>query len=157
MFPSGRDAGDRSTVQSSPLVMEKSVTPSVQQDVSSNEKKGCNAKVLESSDSPAESIVSTQQSSQQIVGTRLQKWGAVLLKFARFTGPGTLISVAYVDPDNFQTALDAGAQFQYKLLFITLLGVIMAVFLQVVPASRADGQVLTESRHWQPNLDVSRG
>ncbi|KAH8766918.1 natural resistance-associated macrophage protein-domain-containing protein [Hyaloscypha sp. PMI_1271] len=60
------------------------------------------------------------------VAVEKSRWGAVLLKFARFTGPGTLISVAYVDPDNFQTALDAGAQFQYKLLFIILLGVLMA-------------------------------
>ncbi|RFU26152.1 hypothetical protein B7463_g10190, partial [Scytalidium lignicola] len=28
----------------------------------------------------------------------------VLIKFAKFTGPGAIISVAYVDPDNFQTA-----------------------------------------------------
>jgi hypothetical protein len=156
MSPSETDVGDHAAVQ--PVAVEKSVSPSVQQDVSSNEKKVYNVEVLERSDSPAESIISTdQQHSRQIVGTRLQRCGAVLLKFARFTGPGTLISVAYVDPDNFQTALDAGAQFQYKLLFITLLGVLMAVFLQVTPVTRAHGQVLMESRHWQPSLDVSRG
>lgn len=61
----------------------------------------------------------------------MQQNGAVLIKLAKFTGPGTLISVAYVDPDNFQTALDAGAQFKYKLLCIVLLGVFMAIYLQV--------------------------
>ncbi|KAF8860312.1 natural resistance-associated macrophage protein [Acephala macrosclerotiorum] len=60
--------------------------------------------------------------------------GSVLLRFLHFTGPGTLISVAYVDPDNFQTALDAGAQFQYKLLCIMLLGVFMAIYLQALAA-----------------------
>ncbi|PMD57972.1 natural resistance-associated macrophage protein [Hyaloscypha bicolor E] len=127
MFPPGTDTSGHVVVQSLPVAVEKSVSPSVQQDVSSDEKKAYNVEVLESPDSPAESIISIHQPySQQIVGTRLQRWGAVLLKFARFTGPGTLISVAYVDPDNFQTALDAGAQFQYKLLFIILLGVLMA-------------------------------
>ncbi len=65
----------------------------------------------------------------------MQHSGAVLLKLAKFTGPGTLISVAYVDPDNFQTALDAGAQFKYKLLCIVLLGVFMAIYLQVCLAT----------------------
>jgi metal iron transporter len=144
MFPPGTDTGGHAAVQSLPVAVDKSVSPSVQQDVSSDVKKAYNVEVLESPDSPAQSIISThQQYSQQIVGTRLQIWGAVLLKFARFTGPGTLISVAYVDPDNFQTALDAGAQFQYKLLFIILLGVLMAVFLQVTPVTRMDGLVLT--------------
>jgi metal iron transporter len=133
MFTLGTDAGEQAVVQSSPEVIENPVSATVQElDVSSDEKKGSNVEVLETSDSVAESVVSTQRrSAQQIVGARLQKWGAVLLKFARFTGPGALISVAYVDPDNFQTALDAGAQFQFKLLFITLLGVLMAIFLQV--------------------------
>lgn len=135
-FASSTDAGAHTDVQfSSALstIVEKSVNTSVQElDVSSDEKKGSNVEVIETSDSPAESITATAKpSARQIVVTRLHKWGAVLLKFAKFTGPGTLISVAYVDPDNFQTALDAGAQFQYKLLCIILLGVLMAVYLQV--------------------------
>ncbi|CZR69083.1 related to manganese transport protein [Phialocephala subalpina] len=64
----------------------------------------------------------------------LKQIRSILLRFLHFTGPGTLISVAYVDPDNFQTALDAGAQFQYKLLCIMLLGVFMAIYLQALAA-----------------------
>lgn len=45
-------------------------------------------------------------------------------------GPGTIISVAYIDPDNFQTAVSSGAQFKYKLLFMVLVSNIIAVFLQ---------------------------
>src|SRR5579871_4236455 len=45
---------------------------------------------------------------------------AVLLKFARFTGPGSIISVAYIDPDNFQTAITSGALLEYKLLCMIL-------------------------------------
>ncbi len=132
MFTSGTDGADF-VVQRSPEVVEKSTSPSFQElDISSDEKKTSNVEVFETSDSPAGSIIHPpQRTAQQILDTRLRKWGAVLLKFARFTGPGALISVAYVDPDNFQTALDAGAQFQFKLLFITLVGVFMAIFLQV--------------------------
>ena len=56
---------------------------------------------------------------------------AVFVKFCRFTGPGTIISVAYVDPDNFQTALSSGAQFKFRLLFMVLVANIIAVYLQV--------------------------
>src|ERR1700761_3700318 len=45
----------------------------------------------------------------------------VLFKFGTFAGPGAIISVAYIDPDNYQTAISAGAEFKYKLLFMILL------------------------------------
>lgn len=153
MFASGTDAVEHPAVESSPEVVEKSVSHKVQEpDVLCDEKKGSNVEVLETSASVAESVISNNhRSAQQVVGARLHKWGAVVVKFARFTGPGALISVAYVDPDNFQTALDAGAQFQYKLLFITLLGVFMAIFLQVLLFTVSDDQVLNERRHWQPS------
>lgn len=57
--------------------------------------------------------------------------GAVLVKFGKFTGPGTIISVAYVDPDNFQTAISSGAEFEYKLLFMILISNLIAIYLQV--------------------------
>lgn len=57
--------------------------------------------------------------------------GAVIWKFGRFMGPGTIISVAYIDPDNFQTAVTSGAQFKYKLLFMVLVSNVIAIFLQV--------------------------
>jgi metal iron transporter len=157
MFASHTDASDQGAIHTSPVVVEKSVGPNVHQDVSIDVKKVSNVKVLETVDSPMESIISThEQYAQQTVGTRLQKWRAVLVKFARFTGPGTLISVAYVDPDNFQTALDAGAQFQYTLLFVILIGVLMAVFLQVSSTVLSKSNVLMGSRHLPRNWDVSR-
>jgi hypothetical protein len=56
---------------------------------------------------------------------------AVLVKFGKFVGPGTIITVAYIDPDNFQTAVSSGAQFQYKLLFMVLVSNLIAIYLQV--------------------------
>lgn len=56
---------------------------------------------------------------------------AKFLKFFTFLGPGALVSVAYIDPDNYQSAIAAGGSFQYKLLFMVLVGNIIAIYLQV--------------------------
>jgi hypothetical protein len=55
----------------------------------------------------------------------------VTLKFLRFMGPGALISVAYIDPDNYQTNIQSGQDFQYKLLFMVLVSNVVAIYLQV--------------------------
>ncbi|KAF4635291.1 hypothetical protein G7Y89_g2807 [Cudoniella acicularis] len=62
----------------------------------------------------------------------LSDTGGVLWNFARFSGPGAIISVAYVDPDNLQTNLTSGAEFQFKLLFMILFSNVIAVFLQAL-------------------------
>ncbi|CAH6721055.1 iron transporter Smf3p [[Candida] jaroonii] len=49
-------------------------------------------------------------------------------------GPGFMVSVAYIDPGNYSTAVAAGSAFQYKLLFSILLSNCLAVFLQVLSA-----------------------
>ncbi|KAF3904887.1 hypothetical protein ABW20_dc0107263 [Dactylellina cionopaga] len=54
----------------------------------------------------------------------------VASKFLRFVGPGILISVAYIDPDNFQSNVAAGAQFKYKLLFMIVVGNVLSAYLQ---------------------------
>lgn len=56
---------------------------------------------------------------------------AVMVKFGKFVGPGTIITVAYIDPDNFQTAVSSGAQFKYKLLFVVVISNLFAIYLQV--------------------------
>lgn len=54
----------------------------------------------------------------------------VIIKYAKFVGPGIIVSVAYMDPGNYSTAVSAGALYQYKLLFIILVSNLFAVFLQ---------------------------
>ncbi|KAI9648098.1 hypothetical protein NHQ30_002727 [Ciborinia camelliae] len=49
-----------------------------------------------------------------------QRVAELLWKFAKFIGPGAIISVAYIDPDNYQSDLTAGAKFKYKLLSAAL-------------------------------------
>jgi metal iron transporter len=108
------------------------------QDETSDEKNGVEVEVsnvLESpvSGAPRKSARERFASFTRSLATKktLADTGAVLWKFARFSGPGALISVAYVDPDNLQTNLTSGAQFQFKLLFMILFSNVVAVFLQV--------------------------
>ncbi|KAJ6257039.1 hypothetical protein Dda_7923 [Drechslerella dactyloides] len=49
-----------------------------------------------------------------------QKAIHVITKFGRFIGPGILISVAYIDPDNYQSNVSSGAQFGYRLLVMSM-------------------------------------
>ncbi len=56
---------------------------------------------------------------------------AKFLRFFTFLGPGAIISVAYIDPDNYQVAISSGGSFQYKLLFMVLVSNIIAIYLQV--------------------------
>lgn len=54
-----------------------------------------------------------------------------------FMGPGFLVSVGYMDPGNWATAIAGGAQFGYALLFVALLSNIMAIILQSLCARLA--------------------
>ena len=55
-------------------------------------------------------------------------------KWRAFIGPAILISVGYMDPGNWGTALAAGAQFKYGLLWVVGLSSLMAIILQVISA-----------------------
>jgi metal iron transporter len=45
----------------------------------------------------------------------------------RFVGPGLVSAVAYIDPGNWATDLQAGATYGYKLLFVVLVAGLAAV------------------------------
>jgi manganese transport protein len=55
-------------------------------------------------------------------------------KYRAFVGPALLISVGYMDPGNWGTDLQAGAQYKYGLLWVVLAASLMAIFLQVCAA-----------------------
>ncbi|WFD29598.1 Manganese transporter smf1 [Malassezia sp. CBS 17886] len=57
-----------------------------------------------------------------------------LLRHITFIGPGLIASVAYCDPGNWATDMQAGSQFGYKLLFTVLLSGLFAILLQVLCA-----------------------
>ncbi|KQR78636.1 manganese transport protein MntH [Burkholderia sp. Leaf177] len=56
---------------------------------------------------------------------------AVLLPFA---GPAVVVSVAYMDPGNFATNIQAGARYGYGLLWVVLLANLIAMLFQSLSA-----------------------
>lgn len=55
-------------------------------------------------------------------------------RFLAFVGPGYMISVGYMDPGNWATDLQGGAQFGYTLLIVVMLSNLMAILLQALSA-----------------------
>ena len=55
-----------------------------------------------------------------------------LRKFAAFVGPGFLMCIAYVDPGNFESNLQAGCQFGYSLLWVLLWATLMGLYIQAL-------------------------
>lgn len=58
--------------------------------------------------------------------------GLTLLRHVSFVGPGLIASVAYCDPGNWATDMEAGSTFGYKLLFTVLLSGLFAILLQIL-------------------------
>ncbi|AES72306.1 putative NRAMP family protein [Medicago truncatula] len=56
-------------------------------------------------------------------------------KFLAYVGPGFLVSLAYLDPGNMETDLQAGANHGYELLWIILIGLIFACIIQSLAAN----------------------
>jgi len=70
-----------------------------------------------------------------------------------YFGPAILVSVAYMDPGNWGTDLQGGAQFKYGLLWVVGLASVMAIFLQIIAARLgiATGRDLAQCCHdWYP-------
>jgi manganese transport protein len=63
--------------------------------------------------------------------------GNIFRRALAFVGPGFLVSVGYMDPGNWATAIAGGARFGYALLFVALLSNIMAIILQSLCARLA--------------------
>jgi manganese transport protein len=56
--------------------------------------------------------------------------GSFWRKMAAFSGPGFLVAVGYMDPGNWATDLQGGAEFGYALLSVILVSNFMAILLQ---------------------------
>src|SRR5215469_3580273 len=73
--------------------------------------------------------------------------------YRAFVGPAILVSVGYMDPGNWGTDLQAGAQYKYGLLWVVGLASLMAIFMQVISARLGvvTGKDLAQScRDWYP-------
>src|ERR1700733_14517124 len=51
-------------------------------------------------------------------------------KLAAFSGPGFMVAVGYMDPGNWATDLQGGAQYGFLLLSVIILSNFMAILLQ---------------------------
>ncbi|GFZ03996.1 NRAMP metal ion transporter 6 [Actinidia rufa] len=69
--------------------------------------------------------------SDQIVVSDKKSWR----NFFAYMGPGFLVSIAYIDPGNFETDLQAGAQYKYGLLWIILVASCAALIIQSLAAN----------------------
>ncbi|WP_194285445.1 Nramp family divalent metal transporter [Komagataeibacter medellinensis] len=81
-----------------------------------------------------------------------------LRRFLAFVGPGYMVSVGYMDPGNWATDLQGGAQFGYTLLAVIMLSNFMAILLQALSARLgiATGRDLAQAcrDHFPPALNI---
>ena len=74
----------------------------------------------------------TIQDAMDILGnTKKQN---LLARLMPFMGPAFIASVAYVDPGNFATNIQGGAQFGYMLLWVIVVSNLMAMLIQTLSA-----------------------
>jgi manganese transport protein len=88
--------------------------------------------------------VSTVSAAQEVLAGRSSRRG--LGKILPFLGPAFVASVAYIDPGNFATNIQGGAQFGYRLVWVVLASNLMAMLVQALSAKLgiATGRNLAE-------------
>jgi len=72
----------------------------------------------------------TMKAAQSVLSGQHQGWRAYLA----FAGPATVASIAYMDPGNFATNIQAGAKYGYGLLWVVLLANLVAMLFQALSA-----------------------
>ena len=72
----------------------------------------------------------TVKAAQSVLSGQHQGWRAYL----SFAGPAMVASIAYMDPGNFATNIQAGAKYGYGLLWVVLLANLVAMLFQALSA-----------------------
>jgi manganese transport protein len=72
----------------------------------------------------------TTDAIREVLSGKRRGPGAVLL----FAGPAVIASIAYVDPGNFATNIQAGAKYGYRLLWVVVLANLIAMLFQALSA-----------------------
>jgi manganese transport protein len=85
----------------------------------------------------------TRDAKAVLSGRSKKNW---FIRLLPFLGPAFIASIAYVDPGNFATNIQGGAQFGYELLWVILGSNLMAMLLQALSAKLgiATGKNLAE-------------
>ncbi len=76
-------------------------------------------------------VATVNAAAAVLAGNSQKNWFARLLPFM---GPAFIASVAYIDPGNFATNIQGGAQFGYTLLWVIVASNLMAMLLQAMSA-----------------------
>ena len=89
-------------------------------------------------------LSSTEKAASLILSGKSKKRG--LARLLPFLGPAFIASVAYMDPGNFATNIQGGAQFGYTLLWVVVATNLMAMLIQTLSAKLgiATGKNLAE-------------
>ncbi len=75
---------------------------------------------------------STVTAATEVLEGKSKKWG--LARILPFLGPAFVATVAYIDPGNFATNIQGGAQFGYMLVWVVLVSNLMAMLIQSLSA-----------------------
>jgi manganese transport protein len=75
---------------------------------------------------------STAQAAAEVLEGKSKK--NAILRLLPFLGPAFIASVAYIDPGNYATNIQGGAQFGYTLLWVIVASNLMAMFIQAQSA-----------------------
>lgn len=82
-------------------------------------------------------IVNAYQLYEEIIERLTFLWfqeGFSFRKLWAFTGPGFLMSIAYLDPGNIESDLQSGVVARYKLLWVLLSATILGLVMQRLAA-----------------------
>jgi manganese transport protein len=86
----------------------------------------------------------TEKSASEVLEGKSRK--GLLRRLLPFIGPAFIASIAYIDPGNFATNIQSGAQFGYILLWVIVASNLMAMLIQALSAKLgiATGRNLAE-------------
>lgn len=100
--------------------------------------------VQKHANAPRAGDTATLRNAKAVLAGRSKK--SPLARILPFLGPAFIASVAYMDPGNFATNIQGGAQFGYTLLWVIVLSNLMAMLIQTLSAKLgiATGKNLAE-------------
>src|SRR5271155_2754782 len=86
--------------------------------------------IAETAARPTSLTDQTLATARDVLAGRRVGWRASLA----FVGPAVIASIAYMDPGNFATNIQAGAKYGYELLWVVLLANLIAMLFQALSA-----------------------
>ncbi len=106
--------------------------------------------VRSSNDSSRKNIRgNTVTDAENILSGKSKRIG--FFKILPFLGPAFIASIAYMDPGNFATNIQGGAEFGYTLLWVILASNLMAMLIQILSAKLGIASGLNLAEHCRKN------